>query len=253
MHLEIGSKTRAPSYQELYLWLPLQATGGLADGRTYIGNLELKEETSNEVVFGMSANSDRFAWSPQVYYRRIDDYIQGTPSTNMLANMVSVMMTGKEPLQFSNVKAEIWGFDAAWKYELTEDLFLDGIVTVARGRRIDVEDDLYRLSPFNASVGLSYSVDDWTLKSELVGYADQEHVSAYNDEIETPGYWLVNLEFIWNPMSSLRVEARVDNMFDESYQDHVTGVNRAAGSDISVGTRLFGAERTLSAGLIYSF
>ena len=27
-------KTRSPSYQERYLWLPLQSTGGLADGKT---------------------------------------------------------------------------------------------------------------------------------------------------------------------------------------------------------------------------
>ena len=44
--VEVGSKTRAPSYQELYLWLPLQATGGLADGRSYVGNLALKSERS---------------------------------------------------------------------------------------------------------------------------------------------------------------------------------------------------------------
>jgi len=42
--MELGSRTRAPSYQELYLWLPLQATGGLADGRNYIGNLQLDSE-----------------------------------------------------------------------------------------------------------------------------------------------------------------------------------------------------------------
>jgi len=251
--VEIGSKSRAPSYQELYLWLPLQATGGLADGRTYIGNLELNAERSNELVFGVSANIDRFAMSPQVFYRSVDDYIQGIPSTNVVANRVSMMMTGKEALQYSNIAAEIWGFDAAWKYELTERLLLDGIVTIVRGRRTDVHDDLYRLSPFNASVGLTYNSEMWSMKSEVAGYAEQKNVSAYNDETETPGYWLVNLGFAWNPTSSLRVEARVDNLLDESYQDHITGINRAGGSDIPVGMRLFGAERTVSAGLIYSF
>jgi len=252
-NFEIGSKSRAPSYQELYLWLPLQATGGLADNRTYIGNLELKEERSNEVVLGVSAEAGRFAWSPQVFYKRVDNYIQGIPSTNMVANMVSMMMTGNVALQFANVDAEIWGFDTAWKYELTQSLLLDGIISIARGRRTDVDDDLYRLSPFNASVGLTYSTDSWSLKSELVGYADQDKVSAYNDESATSGYWLVNLGFAWNPLSSLRVEARVDNLLDETYQNHVTGINRAGGSDIPVGIRLYGAERTVSAGLIFSF
>jgi len=251
--VEIGRKSRAPSYQELYLWLPMEATGGLADGRTYIGNLELREERSTELVVGMSADTGRWSVSPQVFYKRVSDYIQGVPSTNMTANMVAMMMSGSAPLQFANVDAELWGIDAAWSYTLSERLLLDGIVTVVRGRRTDVDDDLYRLSPFNASVGLTYNRNTWALRTELIGYADQDNVSAYNDEAETPGCWLSNVAFIWNPMTSLRAEARVDNVLNESYQEHVTGINRAGGSDIPVGLRSFGAERTLSIGLIYSF
>jgi iron complex outermembrane receptor protein len=251
--IEAGRKSRAPSYQELYLWLPMQSTGGLADGRTYIGNLDLREERSTELVFGISADAGSWSVSPQVFYKSVSDYIQGVPSTNMTANMVATMMTGNPPLQFANVDAELWGFDAAWSYTLSERLLLDGVVTAVRGRRTDVSDDLYRLSPFNASVGLTYSSDSWALKTELIRYADQKNVSTYNAETETSGYWLANLGLTWNPNSSLRAEARVENVMNESYQDHVTGINRAAGSDIPVGQRLFGAERTLSVGLIYSF
>jgi iron complex outermembrane receptor protein len=231
----------------------MQATGGLADGRTYIGNLDLREERSNEVVIGVSAQVGSFAVSPQVFYRRVDDYIQGVPSTNTTANMVAMMMSGKEPLQFDNVDAEIWGFDAAWSYELSDSLLLDGIVSLARGQRRDINDDLYRLSPLNGSVGLTYSAESWSLKSEIVGYADQNRVSMSNDETGTSGYWLLNLGYTWHPLASLRVEARVDNLLDETYQNHVTGINRAAGSDIPVGERQFGVDRTLSAGLVYSF
>lgn len=250
---ELGSKSRAPSYQELYLWLPMQATGGLADGRTYIGNLDLEAERSNEVVVGLSTELGRFALSPQLYFRQIDDYILGVPSANMLATMIATMMSGSEPLQFDNVDAEIWGVDAAWSYELSDRLLLDGIVSLARGKRTDTNDHLYRLSPLNGSVGLTYAAESWSLKSEVIGYADQDRVSVINNESATPGYWLVNLGFRWNPLPALRVEARVDNLLDEAYQNHVTGINRARGSDIPVGERLWGAGRTLSAGLIYRF
>jgi iron complex outermembrane receptor protein len=251
--LELGSKSRAPSYQELYMWLPMQATGGLADGRTYIGNLDLDAERSNEIVVGLSSELGRFTMAPQVYYRRVDDYVQGVPSTNMVANMVATMMTGKQALQFENVDAEIWGFDAAWSYAFSDQLVMDGIISLARGQRRDSNDDLYRLSPLNGSVGLTYARDRWSLKSEVVAYADQDRVSVINDESTTPGYWFFNMGFHWNPSQSLRIEARIDNLLDESYQDHVTGINRAAGSDIPVGERLFGAGRTASAGLVYRF
>jgi iron complex outermembrane receptor protein len=102
-NLDIGSKTRAPSYQELYLWLPLQATGGLADGRNYIGNLDLSPERSNEIVLGLDWSGDRFSISPQAYYRDVSDYIQGVPATVMPANMLATMMSGNGALGHDDV------------------------------------------------------------------------------------------------------------------------------------------------------
>lgn len=251
--IELGSKTRAPSYQELYLWLPLQATGGLADGRTYIGDLTLDEERSNEIVLGLTSDIGSLSLSPQVFYRDVSDYIQGIPSTNMVANMVSMMMSGQPALQFGNVDAEIWGADIAWQYEISDRWYLDGIATYTRGRRTDVSDNLYRLAPLNGSIGLTYAGSNWSIKPELVVYAKQDKVSSFNSEQPTPGYELVNVAFAWNPLEVLRIEARVDNLLDETYQDHLAGINRAMGSDIPVGTRLYGVERTISAGFMLSF
>jgi iron complex outermembrane receptor protein len=253
LQLELGSKARAPSYQELFLWLPLQATGGLADGRSYIGNLDLREERANELVLGLTSTVGQFSVAPQAFYKRVDDYIQGTPSSNMVANMVSSMMTGEPALMWSNVDAEIYGVDLAWKLQLTERISLDGIATAVRGRRTDIRDDLYRLAPYNGSVGLTYQQESWSLQSELVAYAKQDKVSRYNEESETPGYELLNVAFVWQAMSSMRLEARIDNLFDATYQDHVAGINRAAGSDIAVGERLYGGERSLSVGVQFSF
>jgi iron complex outermembrane receptor protein len=250
---ELGSKTRAPSYQELYLWLPLQATAGLADGRSYIGDMTLEQERSNEIVLGISSDLGRFSWSPQVYFRQVDNYIQGVPTTNMTANMVSMMMSGAPALQFSNVDAEIWGTDIAWKFDLAEQWFLDGIASYSRGKRTDVSDNLYRLAPLNGSLGLTYAADSWSIKPEVVFYAEQDKVSAFNNELATPAYELVNVTFAWSPRESLRLEARIDNLLDATYQDHLVGINRAMGSDIPVGERLYGAERTVSAGVIFNF
>jgi iron complex outermembrane receptor protein len=251
--VEAGSKTRAPSYQELYLWLPLQAAGGLADGRTYIGDLTLDDERSNEIVLGLAAAAGRVSFAPQVYYRKVDNYIQGSPADDMLANMVSTMMSGSPALQFSNVDAEIWGLDVAWKFDLADRWYLDGIASLTRGRRTDVSDNLYRLAPANGSIGLTYSAANWSIKPELVLYAGQDKVSAYNDEQSTPGYGLVNVGLNWQSSERLRLEARIDNLLDRQYQDHLTGINRAPGSDIPVGTRIYGAERTLSAGVMLNF
>jgi len=251
--LEIGSRTRVPSYQELYLWLPLQATGGLADGRIYTGNLRLDAERSNEINAGLDWNGGRLSVSPRFYYRRVDDYIQGVPATDMTANMIATMMSDAPALQFGNVDAELYGFDVAWRYGITANLAIDGAASVVRGERRDLEDDLYRLAPDNVTVAVDYRRQRYTLRGELVAYRRQYRVAAYNGETETTGYALVNLAFGWAPLPSLTLEAAVENLLDREYRDHLTGLNRAGGSDIPVGERLPGAGRSFAAGLTYRF
>lgn len=252
-NLDIGSKTRAPSYQELYLWLPLQATGGLADGRNYIGNLDLSPERSNEIVLGLDWSGDRFSISPQAYYRDVSDYIQGVPATVMPANMLATMMSGNGALQFDNVDAEIYGLDLGWRYSITERFGIEGSASYTRGRRTDVDDNLYRLPPMNGSVALNFADSNWSMRAELFAYDRQDHVSAYNEEQETPGYSVVNAAFSWSASPAVRIDVEASNLFDRGYQDHLAGVNRVRDVDIPPGERLWGAERTLSVGVVITF
>ena len=250
---EIARKSRAPSYQELYLWLPMQSTGGLADGRSYVGDLDLESEISNEMNVGVFVSGERFSISPQIFYKQVDGYIQGTPSSNAAANMVSMMMTGQPALQFSNTDAEIWGVDLAWDYQLTDQVTLDGVATFASGKRVDVPDNLYRLAPPNGSVGLTYTGESWSFGTRVIAYARQDKVSMFNAEQSTSAYEIVDARVDWTPTESIRLEAHVQNLFNANYQDHLTGINRAAGSDIPVGIQLPGAEQSIGVGLFFSF
>lgn len=253
INVDIGSKTRAPSYQELYLWLPLQATGGLADGRNYIGNLELSSERSNEIAVGFDWAGGRFTISPQAYFRDVSDYIQGVPSTVMPANMLAMMMSGNGALQFDNVDAEIYGIDLGWRYALTERLGIEGSAGYTRGRRTDVDDNLYRLPPLNGSVALRFVDSDWSARAELVAYDRQDRVSTFNAEQPTPGYGIVNAAISWNAGRRIRIDVEASNLFDRGYQDHLAGVNRVRDADIAPGERLWGAERTISVGAVMTF
>lgn len=47
-------KNCAPSYQELYLLTPMESTVGLADGNTYIGDINLKSEMAYQADIGFT-------------------------------------------------------------------------------------------------------------------------------------------------------------------------------------------------------
>ena len=64
LNLGLGRKVRSPSYQERYLWLPMEATAGLADGHTYIGDINLKPENSFELTAGFDWSTGGFQTDP---------------------------------------------------------------------------------------------------------------------------------------------------------------------------------------------
>ncbi|MFL0810839.1 MAG: TonB-dependent receptor [Agarilytica sp.] len=256
---EVGSKSRAPSYQELYLWLPLQATGGLADGRSYIGNMALDSERANEINVGFDYTGKKMRFAPQMFYREVKDYIQGTPSSNMTANglanmmMTGDMMVGPGALQFNNVDAKFVGIDMAWSYIVSEAFLFEGVISVLDSERTDEDDNLYRQSPNNARLAIHYAAGDWHFTVENQLYDGMSDVSEYNGELESAGYGLLNLRVECDPVEQLNLELRIDNALDKTYQDHLAGVNRVAGSDIPQGERIYGAERSVSAGIKYRF
>jgi iron complex outermembrane receptor protein len=253
IYLELGRKTRPPSYQEAYLWLPMQSTGGLADGRSYIGNAALKSEVSYEINIGTNWRSNNAWFGPQAFYKEISGYIQGVPSTNAVANQVSMMMSGSPALEFSNTDARIYGVDLAWGYYLSDAMTVQGVLTYVRGKRTDVDDDLYRLAPLNGRISFSYEKLDWLASVDLVAYSSQDNVAAYNDELHTSGYGIVNSRVQWSATQSLLVSASIENLFDQRYQPHLGGVNRVSGVDVGLGERLFGQGRSLHFGITYSW
>ncbi|REL27474.1 TonB-dependent receptor [Thalassotalea euphylliae] len=239
----VGMKTRAPSYQERYLWLPMEATAGLADGRTYIGNINLNSEQAYQLDLGVNYLDQQLSISPHIFYQRIDDYIQGTPlpMSEMAARMVAQMMAGDaNPLQFANVDAELYGLDVNWQYKLSEHWQISGIASYVRGERRDIDDELYRIAPFNGQMTVSYQGNDFTTNLTLVAVASQNKVSKTNLEQASSGYGLVNLDAQYFVSTSLTIKAGIDNLLDKDYRSHLSGYNRVQGSDIPAGQRVPG-------------
>jgi iron complex outermembrane receptor protein len=251
LQLGFARKERAPSYQERYLWLPLEATSGLADGNNYIGNIELDPETAYQFELGLDWHTPRFAITPRLFYHHINDYIQGITTDNAAAIMVSAMMSPSAgtPLQYDNVDAKLYGFDTNWLWAVTDQWQLDGTISYVRGKRRDTDDNLYRIAPLTARTQLSYVQPTWRAGIEAVTVARQNQVSAENDEEKTSGYAIINLSGQVNVNQSLRIQAGVTNLFDRDYQNHLGGYNRVSNDDIAVGERLPGFGRSVYVGL----
>ncbi len=256
LYLGLGLKNRAPSYQELYLWTPMEATGGLADGNTYIGNLGLKSEQAKQIDLGFTYQGKDSEISPHIFYQQVDDYIQGTPlgMDAMSAKMMAKMMAGNEtPLQFNNVDAELYGIDINAQTTVGDNLHLSAVISYVEGKRRDIEDNLYRIAPLNATFNLSYIYNDWLANINFKTAAKQDKVSVTNNEQVSSGYGVFGLDLQYYANSNLTLRLGIDNVFDRNYQDHLGGYNRAKNTDIAVMSRLPSEGRSGWVDLSYSF
>lgn len=253
-----GIKQRAPSYQERYLWLPMESTGGLADGKTYIGNINLAAETAFQSDIGLQINQTNWQFSAHGFYQKINNYIQGISSTNMSANMVAKMMTGKMPLQYANVDATLYGSDGRASYHLNDHWQIAAMVSYVRGKRDDINDNLYRISPLNGHIKLSYQTitdKNSNLQANLMLVINdaQTKISTTNDEQKTSGYGVINMDITYELSNELVLKSGIDNLFDRNYQNHLGGYNRVKNSNVELMSRLPAQGRTIWAELNFYF
>lgn len=243
LNLGLGRKLRSPSYQERYLWLPMSATAGLADGWTYIGDIDLDPETSIELTAGVDWDIGSLRLTPEFYYRDVSDFIQGVPSINQTANMFAMMSTGKPPLLYANVDAELYGFDMGYEWRIDDAFVLRGTLSYVRGKRTDEKDNLYRIAPLTSVAELMYLRERWFVSVESVAAARQDEVAAYNTEQETAGWGILNLRAAVQINNTFNLGAGVENLTDKVYRDHLGGYNRVRDSDIPMGARIVSMGR----------
>ena len=258
LQIELGfaRKTRSPSYQERYLWSPFEATGGLADGKVYIGNMDLQPEKSYQGELGLTWRSGSIYVSPRVFYRYVDDYIQGLPVTGGDAKAIATAQGRDLLLQFSNIDAIIYGTDVEAGFRFLENWRVDGIISYVKGERADADDNLYRIAPLNGQLSVFYDAAKWSLGTEVVGYWRQGEVSKFNQELKTPGYALWNIRGQADLYKGLQVGVGAENLLDKEYRVHLNGLNRSANNvenGTAIGERLPGIGRNVYVTLSYDW
>ena len=155
-------------------------------------------------------------------------------------------------MKFRNIDAEMYGFDLSWEWRLASAWRLSGIASYIRGKRTDIDDNLYRIAPPNASIALRYGRNNAFLTMEGMFYGRGEHLSeeiilkkARSSSADTPRYALLNFSGVWHPREQISLVLGVENLFNKRYTDHLSGFNRVRNSDVPIGTRITGPGRNL--------
>ncbi|MFN3990107.1 MAG: TonB-dependent receptor [Erythrobacter sp.] len=247
--LTLARKTRVPSVLERFAWLPTEASFGLADGNIYVGNQALRPEVAWIAEAGFDFANDWLTLRPTLFYRRVEDFIQGTPFDDTPGvldtpvEMVAAMNGDPTPLKFRNTSAELYGADMDFILRPLAQVELAGTASFVRGARRDISDDLYRIPPANLRLSATWANDRLALGAELFAAADQPRVARSNDEEPGEGFATIGLFARYAFTESLALEAGVENLLDERYAPHLAGRSRVGASDVPLFERLPGPGR----------
>ena len=111
--------------------------------------------------------------------------------------------------------------------------------------------------PLNAKLAVTQKLGGWDNSAELVMVSAKDNVSAMRNEINTPGYSLVNLRgsYSWK---SVRLDFGVENLFDKFYYLPTGGAYTGQGTTMSInavpyGVAVPGMGRSIYAGVNVKF
>ncbi|GAA5484279.1 TonB-dependent receptor domain-containing protein [Haloferula sargassicola] len=244
----LGLKNRAPSLIERYLYSPSNASAGLADGRTYLGNPALDPESALMASVGIHHRQECWEVSLTPFYQSVRDFIEGRPHPTRTDT------AGRPVLQFQNLdRAELYGAELAFHADLTERFALRANASWTRGRDTASGDALYRIAPLSGLGAIDYNYRSWEASLECEWATAQSDVSRLHSELKTPGYAVFHLRAAREFENGVRVEAGIENLLDHRYVDHLGGINRVAGSDVAVGARIPNAGRFAYTSIGWSF
>ncbi|WP_270835871.1 TonB-dependent hemoglobin/transferrin/lactoferrin family receptor [Aeromonas sp. QDB30] len=246
--LSYANGFRAPSYDKVYGNIPHYFA---LPPFQIIANTDLKEETSHSFEWGLSGEGDNWSIKPALFYNRYYNFIDWREVGLRLSDGVILR-------QYRNVaKAETWGAELAASYWLTQEWEL-----ATKLGWVDGEDNkgeaLRTLTPLEGNTRLSYQANEWSLGIQADYAAAMSRVPTcgnsltgrQGDCLESAGWLSFALTADWLVTDALKVNLKLDNLFDTRYTRYQDVAGLEAGTDASLFTQ---SGRTLSASLRYTF
>lgn len=216
----VARKTRSPNLYERYTWstwaMAAAMNNFVGDGNGYVGDVNLSPEIANTASVSLEWHSaderHRLVISP--WYTDVKDFIDAVSvKPNPTPNAFNV-------LRYANQDARLLGVDISGQVALADTDYgrfdLNGVIGYVDGENRDSEAALYNIMPLNLRLGLSQRWGNWENQIEVQGVSAKNELSRVRNEIQTPGYALLNLRLGYR-LKKLKIDAGIENLFDRLY------------------------------------
>nr|MBA2760678.1 TonB-dependent receptor [Segetibacter sp.] len=213
----VSSGYRAPNIDDM-------GTLGIVDFRYEIPTASLKPEKSINAELGYKLRTKKWSGTASAYYMHLNDLIARLKVDGQIIGGYQVY--AKENVEEAYIK----GFEAEAHYEMTSTLQFAGNVSYTYGQNKTKNEPLRRIPPIFGRLVSSYLKNKWFLSAELL-FASKQDRLAQGDKDDnripaggTPGWEVVNI-YGGYKTSLVGINAGLQNIFNEDYRTHGSGIN----------------------------
>ncbi|MBI4379909.1 MAG: TonB-dependent receptor [candidate division NC10 bacterium] len=207
----------------------LSTLGPRPGNRFNIPSPDLKPEQVITVDAGVKFNFPRFTGELFGFYADYQDKIEDVATGE-------VTPEGRQIVQSANLnKVTLYGVEAGGRFRLLDNLQLFGSLTFTwaeeeflDGKTVAAD----RIPPVNGQVGLLYRPMPRLWVEPFVRFAATQDRLSDRDRTDprinpegTPGWVTANIRLGWEITERFRARLAVENIFDQPYREHGSGIN----------------------------
>lgn len=181
----------------------------------WVGNPDLKPETSHQIDLGILGKSASLDYSAVVFSNQVTDYIYRSNTA------------GKST--YRNIKAALYGIELESTIRYAKNWETRGQLNLLRGDNRSDSETLAQITPYQGQVSQHWINANWEVAATF-RFADKaDRLNADANEKATSGYGLIDLNLAWKPIEVLEISTGINNLFDKNYANFLN--RNAAGSD----------------------
>jgi len=215
----IGHSERFPDYWELVA----------KETENSVSAFDIESEKTTQIDVGLIYSDGRLSGSASVFYNEIDDFLMiesgyKKPGMMGMSRTTSIVR---------NIDARSWGMEIDGQYAISENWRTSLTVASVRGANDTDQRTLAQLPPLETRIGLHYDDQKWSAGLLYRNIAEQNRVDigrgniAGQDFGPTASANILSFNGGWRASDKLLVTAGVDNLFDETYAEHISRAGAA--------------------------
>ena len=228
----VNSGFRAPNVSDI-------GSLGPFDFGVEVPSPDLEPERSLTFELGHKARLGPLASAVALFQTSLSDTIERVRSTYL----GSPTLDGDDVYRKENVgEARLRGVEGEIELELPRRTVFAAAVVYAHGENLTLEEPMRRIPPLHGRVALRSSTRRLFGEAEWLWAAKQDRLASGDLSDHriapggSPGWSVLNLRAAWDA-GPLRLRLGVENLFDEGYRTHGSGVD-------GVGPRRLGGDRS---------